>query len=159
MRMQVPSLALLTGFRIWHWVSCNVGCRCGSDLAWLWLWCRPVTIALILLLAWEPPYAVGRALKKCKWDYRSFHLKKTFHISFCAWINPNSYYYMWCFLCSFLQLYPTLLASSLAMLLQFTLPFLSVPSHQFLLFQCLFICLFWSFFPYLFAWLALLYPK
>ena len=22
-------------------VSCGVGCRCGLDLALLWLWCRP----------------------------------------------------------------------------------------------------------------------
>ena len=28
-------------------VSCGVGCRHGSDLALLWLWCRPATTALI----------------------------------------------------------------------------------------------------------------
>ena len=38
----------------------------GSDLALLWLWCRPVAIALIRPLAWEPPYATGAALKKKK---------------------------------------------------------------------------------------------
>ena len=37
-----------------------------KDLALLWLWCRPVVIALIRPLAWEPPYAVGVALKKKK---------------------------------------------------------------------------------------------
>ena len=37
-----------------HWVkdlglpvSCGVGRRCGSDLALLWLWCRPVATAPI----------------------------------------------------------------------------------------------------------------
>ena len=40
-------------------VTCGVGCRCGSDLAWLWLWHRPVATAPIGPLAWEPPYAVG----------------------------------------------------------------------------------------------------
>ena len=38
-------------------MSCGVGRRCGSDLALLWLWCRP---------AWEPPYAMGAALKRQK---------------------------------------------------------------------------------------------
>ena len=30
----------------------------------LWLWCRPAAAALTGPLAWEPPYAVGAALKK-----------------------------------------------------------------------------------------------
>ena len=30
----------------------------------LWLGCRPAAIAQIGPLAWEPPYAVGAALKK-----------------------------------------------------------------------------------------------
>ena len=29
----------------------------------LWLWCRLAAVALIRPLAWEPPYAVGTALK------------------------------------------------------------------------------------------------
>ena len=44
-------------------VSCGVGRRRGSHLALLWLWHRPVAIALIQALTWEPPYAVGAALK------------------------------------------------------------------------------------------------
>ena len=40
-------------------MSCGVGCRCGLDLALLWLWCRPAATALILPLAWEPPYATS----------------------------------------------------------------------------------------------------
>ena len=47
-------------------MSCDVGCRCGSDLALLWLWPRPVATAPIRPLAWEPPYAVGAALEKDK---------------------------------------------------------------------------------------------
>ena len=38
-------------------VNCGAGCRCGSDLALLWLWRRPVATAPIGPLAWEPPYA------------------------------------------------------------------------------------------------------
>ena len=32
----------------------------------LWLWRRPVGIALIRLLAWEHPYAAGVALEKAR---------------------------------------------------------------------------------------------
>ena len=38
-----------------HWVK---------DPALLWLWCMAAAAALIGLLAWEPPYASGAALKK-----------------------------------------------------------------------------------------------
>ena len=38
--------ALLSGLRIW-----------------LWLWCRPASVAPIRPLAWEPPYATGAAVK------------------------------------------------------------------------------------------------
>ena len=47
-------------------MSCGVGCRHGSDPVLLWLWHRPAAIALIGLLAWEPPYAAGVALEKTK---------------------------------------------------------------------------------------------
>ena len=33
-----------------------------SDLTLLWLWCRLAAVALMQLLAWEPPYAVDTAL-------------------------------------------------------------------------------------------------
>ena len=36
------------------------------DPALLWLWCRPAVTALILPLVWEPPYAIGAALKRQK---------------------------------------------------------------------------------------------
>ena len=45
-------------------MSCGVGDRSGSDPALLWLWRRPAAKALIGPLAWEPPYAVGMALKR-----------------------------------------------------------------------------------------------
>ena len=43
---------------------CGVGHQHGSDPTLLWLWCRPGAIALIGLLDWEPPSAVGTALKR-----------------------------------------------------------------------------------------------
>ena len=43
-------------------MNCGVGHRHGSDLALLWLWCRPTATAPIRPLAWEPPYASGVAL-------------------------------------------------------------------------------------------------
>ena len=47
-------------------MSCGVGCRHCLDLTLLWLWFRPVAIALIQPLAWEPPDAVDVALKRPK---------------------------------------------------------------------------------------------
>ena len=47
-------------------MSCGVGCRCGSDPELLWLWYRLAAAALIQLLAWEPPYAEGMALRRQK---------------------------------------------------------------------------------------------
>ena len=66
MRMQIRSLALLSGLEIWHCLDCAVGCRRGSDPALLWLWCRPAATAPIWPLGWEPPYSVGVALKRQK---------------------------------------------------------------------------------------------
>ena len=47
-------------------MSCGVVRRRSLDLVLLWLWCRPVATAPIHPLAWEPPYAVGVALKRQK---------------------------------------------------------------------------------------------
>jgi len=64
MRMWVPSLASLSGLRIW---CCHeLWCRSQTWLRLhipLWLWRRPVATAPIGPLAWEPPYATGAALK------------------------------------------------------------------------------------------------
>ena len=70
MRMQVPSLALLSGLRIRHchepW--CRLRTQPGPML--LWLSCGPAATALIEPLAWktQPPYAMGTALKAKKKD-------------------------------------------------------------------------------------------
>ena len=45
-------------------VSCGVGRRRGSDPVLLGLWCRPMAIALIRPLVWDPPYAVGSSPRK-----------------------------------------------------------------------------------------------
>ena len=60
MRLQVPSLALLSGLRI---QQCSPEL---ASLALLWLWYRVAAVAPIGLLAWEPPYAVGLVLKSKK---------------------------------------------------------------------------------------------
>ena len=49
-------------------VSCGVGHRRSLDLVLLWLWCRLAAAARIGPLAWEPPYAMGVALKKRQKD-------------------------------------------------------------------------------------------
>ena len=50
-------------------MSCGVGQRLASDLALLWLWCRPAARAPIRPLAWEPPHMAGAALKKINNKY------------------------------------------------------------------------------------------
>ena len=45
-------------------MSYGVGHRCDLDPELLWLWRRPVAIAPIRPLAWEPPYASGVAPEK-----------------------------------------------------------------------------------------------
>ena len=57
MKMQVRSLASLSGLRSSIAVSCGVGRRCSLDPELLWLWCRPAATAPIGPLAWEPLYA------------------------------------------------------------------------------------------------------
>ena len=47
-------------------MSCGVGHRCSSDIAFLWLQCRLAAKALIQPLAWELPYAMCAALKRQK---------------------------------------------------------------------------------------------
>ena len=47
-------------------MSCSVGHSHGLDLVLLWLWCRLAAVAPIGPLAWEPPYAMGAALKSKK---------------------------------------------------------------------------------------------
>ena len=56
-------------------MSCGVGHRHSSDPELLWLWLRPAAVAPSQPLAWEPPYAVGVALKD-KNKINAFNLKK-----------------------------------------------------------------------------------
>ena len=66
MRMQIRSLAPLSGLRIQGCCKLGVGLRCSSDLVLLWLWCRLAAAAPFQPLALEPPYATGVALERKK---------------------------------------------------------------------------------------------
>ena len=59
MRSQARSLALISGLRI---------LRCHE------LWCRPAAVVLIRPIAWEPPCAVGSALKNKSKKINNFFL-------------------------------------------------------------------------------------
>ena len=61
-------------------MSCDVGLRCGSDLALLWLWCRPAATALIRPLAWEPPYALGAPKKTTTKKYKDKETTQAHHV-------------------------------------------------------------------------------
>ena len=64
MRRQVQSLASLSGLRIHVAVTCGIGRRRQSDLAWLWLWWRLADVVPVQPLAWELAYAADVALNK-----------------------------------------------------------------------------------------------
>ena len=51
----------------------GVGRRHGLDPKLLWLWRRLAATAPIGPLAWEPPYAMGVALKRQKDKKKIFH--------------------------------------------------------------------------------------
>ena len=61
-------------------MNCSVGHRHGSDLVLLWLWCRLEAVVSIRPLAWEPPYAMGVALKRKK-------KKKSMALLYWEWIE------------------------------------------------------------------------
>ena len=63
-RMQVPSLALLSGLRIPNCPELCCKSQMWLDLVLLWLWYRVAAVAPIRPLAWEAPYASGGATKK-----------------------------------------------------------------------------------------------
>ena len=64
----IPGLAQSVGEGSGITLSCGVGHRSSSDLAWLslWLCCRQAAVAPIQPLAWALPCAAGVALKKRK---------------------------------------------------------------------------------------------
>ena len=64
MRLQVQTLASLSGLRSGIAMSCGVDCRHGSNPALLWLWHRPAAAALIWPLAWDPPQEQKKKKRK-----------------------------------------------------------------------------------------------
>ena len=66
MRTQIQSLASLSGWGSSVAMSYGIGCRHGLDLVLLWLRYRPVAAAAVQPLVWEPPHAMGVALKRQK---------------------------------------------------------------------------------------------
>ena len=80
MRLQVQSLALLSGLRIRYCELCCCERWLGSHVA--------VAVAAVVPIrppAWEPPYAVGAALKKTPQKFqnighRTSHINKNFKI-------------------------------------------------------------------------------
>ena len=75
MRLQVQSLALLSGLSILHchqlWYRLQMWLR-----TVVWLWCRLAATALVRPLAWELPYVVGVALKSKKQEQNQKKKKK-----------------------------------------------------------------------------------
>ena len=65
MRMQVQSVASLSGLRIQHYYDlwCRWQMRLGSGVA-VAVVCRLAAAAPIQPLVWEPPYATGMAEKE-----------------------------------------------------------------------------------------------
>ena len=53
---------------------------------WLWLWCRPAAAVLTQLLAWEPPFALGSALKRRKRKKKKMQTRPLVLTSF--WCEP-----------------------------------------------------------------------
>ena len=63
-RLQIRSLTSLSGLRIW---CCHeLWCRSRHSLDLMWLWCRPAGCSSNLTPVWEPPCAMGAALKRQK---------------------------------------------------------------------------------------------
>ena len=59
-----------------------------TDLALLWLWCRPVITAPIRPLAWEPPYAPSVALKS-KLKKKKKGEKEALRPNYCGCLGSN----------------------------------------------------------------------
>ena len=92
LRLQVQSLALLSGLRIQHchelWCRSQTWLKSGIAV----LWCRPAAVAPIRPLAWEPPYAVGVTLKRKK-KFRilciKIHYQESEKMEFPLWPSGN----------------------------------------------------------------------
>ena len=59
-------------------MSCGVSRRCGLDPTLLWLWSRLAATTSIRPLAWDPPYALGAALKRQKIKKKTKNKKTMF---------------------------------------------------------------------------------
>ena len=71
-------------------MSCGVSRRHGSHPALLWLWHRLAATALIQPLAWEPPYALGAALKGPKTTPKKYSFKLEHTLTIYYWdLNKN----------------------------------------------------------------------
>ena len=53
-------------------------------------WCKPEATAVIQPLAWEPPYAMGAALKKKK--KKKDTEERTLHSTWHMWLSKNDYF-------------------------------------------------------------------
>ena len=73
-------------------MSCGVGRRRGLDLALLWLWCRPVAVALVGPLAWEPPYTLGVGLKRQKQNKTKQNKKTQPKSHLCPWMYTKLFW-------------------------------------------------------------------
>ena len=62
-------------------MSWGVGCNRGLDPVLPWLWYRPVAMAPIRPLSWEPPCASGTALKKKKKEEKKKKRREPFEKS------------------------------------------------------------------------------
>ena len=69
-------------------MSYSVGCRCGLDLALLWLWHRPAAAFLIQPLAWEFPYATAAALNFFLINFRLIKLKNCRNTKILRYLQP-----------------------------------------------------------------------
>ena len=83
-------------------MSCGVGRRCGLDLELLWLWHRPAAVALMQPPAWEPPYAMGAALKskrkkKEEKRVRKKHSLYMFKFLIILYVNTVNLHEFFCF--------------------------------------------------------------
>ena len=66
----------------------GVGCRRGSDPALLWLWYRRAAVAPLRPLAWEPPHAVGAALKNKQTNKNDLLTRNLLFRGYIAWAVP-----------------------------------------------------------------------
>ena len=64
-------------------MSYSVGRRRSLDLVFLWLWSRQAATAPIHPLAWEPPRAMGVALKRQKENKN----KNKVTVEFLSWLS------------------------------------------------------------------------